>query len=345
MRRNNTRPAGAGTPGSPPFQDRTLWLEPSARNRIYILPGVLILLLCALPMAARSPMWGSPVMELDVTSEALRFVLAGNLDLVGRSHEADRPGATGVPLATPWIYLRGVKVMVAEGGGVEMEVPEDRALLATELQQLAVSRECAVNVTTFPDGFVRLAISRADSARTCSVQGSAWSDSARSGPDSLRLAPLLDGVPASARLEIRARPEWNQPAVLQLHPARPLRISRIPVSRLSYETLDRGRYPESSIRDGTVVFPGLRVPEITLEMSDTLSLDQPHGTITDLTIGQDVHSRFSGTASAARVPSHGSIKPTLLHQVQSSALLIAIGAIVAILAGVADLVTLTGRRE
>jgi hypothetical protein len=290
-------------------------------------------------------MWGNPVVELDVRSEAMRFVLDRDVDLVGRSHEADRPGATGVPLATPWIYLRGVRVTAAGSGGAEVEVPDDRALPATELQQLAVSRDCAVNVTTFPDGFVRLAISRADSARTCSVRGSAWSDSARSGPDSLRLAPLLDDVPVSARLEIRARPEWNQPAVLQLHPARPLRISRIPVSRLSYETLDRGRYPESSILKGTVGFPGLRAPGITLEARDTLSLDQPRGTIVDLTIGPSVHSRFSGTASAARVPPRGSIKPTLLHQVQSSTLLIAIGAIVAILAGVADLVSLTGRRQ
>ena len=345
MRRNNRHPAGAGTPDSPPFQDRTLWLEPPTRARIYVFPGMLILLLCALPMAARTPMWGNPVVELDVRSEALRFVLDGSLDLVGRSDEADRPGATGVPLATPWIYLRGVRVMAAEGGGPAVEVPDDRALPATELQQLAVSRDCAVNVTTFPDGFVRLAISRVDSARSCSVRGSAWSDSARSGPDSLRLAPLLDGLPTSARLEIRARPEWDRPAVIQLHPARPLRISRIPVSRLSYETLDRGRYPESSIREGTVGFPGLRAREITLEMSDTLSLEQPDGTIVDLTIGESVHSRFSGTASAARVPARGSIKPTLLDQVQSSTLFIAIGAIVAILAGVADLVSLMGRRE
>ncbi|HEU4882334.1 MAG TPA: hypothetical protein VFT45_08820 [Longimicrobium sp.] len=306
---------------------------------------MLVVLLGALLMAARTPMWGSPVVELDVSSEALRFVVDGNLDLVGRSHEADRPGATGVPLATPWIYLRGVRVVTPEGE--EVEVPEDRAVLASELQQLAVSRDCAVNITTFPDGYVRLAISRtrADSASACSVRGTAWSDPTRSGPDSLGLAPLLENVPASGRLEIRARPGWNQPAVLQVHPARPLRISRIPVSRLSFETLDRGRYPESSILNGTLGFPGQRTSPIALGMSDTLSLDQPRGTIVDLTIGGSVRSRFSGTASAARTPSRGSIKPTLLDQVQSSPLLLAIGAIVSLLAGLADLTHLMGRRE
>jgi hypothetical protein len=342
MRRIDTLRAGAGAPGSPPSRDRALWIEPPARDRVHILPVVLILLLCAFPMAARTPMWGDPPVELDVNSEALRFVLDGDVDLVGRSDEADRPGATGVPLATPWIYLRGVTVMVAEGEGAEMEVPEDRALLATELQQLAVSRDCAVNITTFPDGFVRLAISRADTGHACTVRGSAWSGPARNGPDSLRLAPLLENVPASARLEIRARPEWNQPAVLQVHPARALRISRIPVSRLSYETLDRGRYAESSIFKGSVVFPGLRARKVTVETSDTLSLEQPRGTIVDLTIGSSITSKFSGTAAAARMPGRGSIKPTLLDQVQSSTLLIAIAVIVSVLACLADL---TGRRE
>jgi hypothetical protein len=335
------RRAGTDTPDPP---RGGLIIVPAPCRRIHILPGVLISLLGALPVAARVPMWGNPGVEVEVRSEALRMVLDADVDLVGRSRQADRPGATGIPLASPWIYLRGVDVAATSGGDTVVAVPEDRALPALELQQLAVSRECAVSVATYPDGYVRLAVSPAASARdgACSVLGTAWSDAASGGPDSLRLAPLLESVPRSAQVEIRAQPAASRPAVLQFHPAEALQVSRIPVSWLSFETLDRGRYAESSVLEGTVGFPGVRAAGVKLGVSDTLSLDQPRGKIVDLTIGPDVHSRFSGKVSAARTPSRGSIKPTLLDQVQSSALLIAFAAIVSILAGLADLM---GRRQ
>jgi hypothetical protein len=315
----------------------------STRRRLRRFPIVLVLLIAALLIANRLPMLGSPLLQLKVFSESLQFDLQEDYDLIGRSHEGSRLGATGIRLGTPWVYLRAVEVVVI--GDVErtLKVSADRALDVLELQKLEIGERCAVHISTSIDGLVRLQVSPSvPRDTTCRVHGSARLGSSSNLPDSLRFAKLLDSVPPHTSVEIIARPSVSQPAVLQFHPREVLQVSRIRLSRLSFETRDRSQDPQSSIVGGTIEFPHLHRPAKRLGGGDTLHLDRPRGEITQLSIGDTLRSEFAGKASGARIASRSSLKPTLLDQMRSSALLIAFGATVTVLAALSDL---AGRRK
>lgn len=337
------RPVPVHTPAALPPRERVPPERTPTRRRIPRFPIVLVLLLAALLIASRLPMLGSPEIQLKVFSETLQFDLERDYDLIGKSREAGRPGATGIRLGTPWVYVRAVDVVIT--GDVErtVKVSGDRALVVLELQKLEIGRRCAVHISTSTDGMVRVQVSPSvPRDTTCRVHGSARLGSSANLPDSLRFAHLLDSVPPHTSVEIVARPSVSQPAVLQFHPNEVLQVSRIHLSRLSFETRDRSQEPQSSIVVGTIGFPDLPVRAARLSGGDTLYLNRLHGEIVELTIGDTLRSEFSGKASGVRISSRSSLKPTLLEQMRSSALLIAFGATVTVLAALSDL---AGRRK
>jgi hypothetical protein len=346
MGRKRPRRSRRASPPPPPPPPKLLPPPPPAWwRRLSPLPTLLAVLLAGVLVAQRLPMIGDPTLALDVHSEALRLVLDREVDLVDRSSEADRPAASGIRLASPWIYLRQVEVTPPDD--TAHTVSQDRSLSASLLTSLTISKDCAVYVVTRPDGFVHMAIQplqkpdstkRADGAPAaeapgCRLNGTVWSDSTLNPSDSLLLVEPLEGMPSPAFLKISATPGVVTPAVLEFHPAEPVRVSRLHVSRLTFETRERGQYPVSSIEKATVAYPGLPTDTQLVYEDDTLGFTRLRGEIRELTIDTTLHTGFTGKG----VP-HGVAlrRPTLLDQLKSSTTLIALGTVLTSLAAVAE---------
>lgn len=310
----------------PPSQKRQG--QRSSRRRIHPFPPALLVLLAAVVIAARAPLLGTAAVDLMVYSTGLRLVLDDTIDLVPLYSKGG-----GIPLETPWIGLRAVDVTPLDAPGRTVRVAE-RAISTRMLNRLRISQGCDVQIEPMGGGFVRLAIKPANSNDSpCTVAGAVKADPNLTSADSLDRPPLLEGMPPFAALEFTAEPALSRPAIVEFHPSEALQVSGIQVSLLSFETSERSPYPVGSIMSGTIGFPGLRDGEVKLPTSDKLSLKRVRGTM-ELMVGDSLRTEFAGKASASSISSgNAALKPTVLDQVQSSALLLAIGAVVPVLAG------------
>ncbi|HEU4560055.1 MAG TPA: hypothetical protein VFS20_19550 [Longimicrobium sp.] len=289
----------------------------------------MIVLLAALVMAARTSVLGNTSVDVKVYSTGLRLVFDEDVDLV----PLDSRGG-GVLLESAWIALRAVDVTPLDVQGDTVRVAAERAIATGMLNRLRIGQGCDVQIESMAGGFIRLAARPASSHEpVCSVTGAVKADRSLNALESQDRASLLEGVPPSAALQFMAEPTFTQPAIVVFHPAEALQISRIGVSLLSFETSERHPYPVGSILRGTIGFPGLRDGEVKLLARDKLSLERVRGTM-ELMIGDSLRTEFVGQAAASSISSDdASLKPTLFEQVQSSALLLAIGTVVPVLAG------------
>lgn len=275
--------------------------------------------------AARLPMTGDPTVDLDVTSEAVRLVPKEDLDLADLARQASGPGSpasSGIRLRDRWIYVRGVDVRVPALGGGHFHVSEDRTIPAAVLKQLYVSSGCVVNLDGLGDGGLRVGVTPATADGGCRLRAEAWTGAAEL-TDSLLDAPREPRVPAMELVVLTASPTTSRPVSLKLFPADSLHLARIPVSGLSFETLERSPYPESAILEGTVAFAGVsRVEQVMVR--ETLGLSRVDGDIVELSVGGTLHTRYKGKSSAPRISSRGPFAPTLLEQLKLSEVVIAL---------------------
>lgn len=302
------------------------------RRRMHLFPPALIVLLAALVIAARTSVLGNTPVDVKVYSTGLRLVFDEDVDLV----PLDSRGG-GIPLNSSWIALRAVDVTPLDVQGDTVRVAAERAIATGMLNRLRIGQGCDVQIESIAGGFIRLAVKPANANDpVCSVDGAVKADMSLDAVDSHDRPTPLKGVPPSSALQFMAEPTFTQPAIMVFHPAEALQIPRIGVSLLSFETSERHQYPVGSILRGTIGFPGLRDGEVKLRARDKLSLQRVQGTM-ELVIGDSLRTEFVGKASANSISSDdGSLTPTLFEQVQSSALLLAIGSVVPVLAGLLE---------
>jgi hypothetical protein len=318
-RKSKDKPGKQGRRGHGPPPRGPAPREPRDPGRRLLTASLVLVALVvgAVLAAARLPMWGDPAVSMDVTSGAVRLVPRGDVDFAGLARHASVPGtpaSSGIVLGKGWVYVRGVDVRVPARSRGHVRVAEDRAVPAAVLQQLHVSSACLVNLEGVGGGWIRMGVTPASAGGGCRVRAEAWSGSA-DAPDSLLDAPREESVPARQLVELTASPTAARPVNLEFHPADSLRLSGIPVAGLSFESLDRGPYPESSILEGTITFLGVAKEE-QVRARDELKLSRVDGEIEELTVGGTFRTRYRGTSSAPRISSRPPLGPTLLEQLR-----------------------------
>jgi hypothetical protein len=276
--------------------------------------AVIVLVIVAGLLLTSIPVPASQSVVVDVKTDGIVFRPDTTFDLVaanGRSADA-----AGMTLDPPYIHLRGDS---ATAPAYRRVLPDtsDVAVSAFALQRLDVSDGCVLYLDRLDRGWMRVGILPAPAApTTCEVRGRVWSGEP-SALDSLTQPPGWDSaVPELQPIELHATPAPGRPASLTFRPAFGLRLRRIPVTQLSFESREQGPMVESGILGGTIRLPAVGNETHTVFMRDTLSLGEVTGTILGLTAGDStagdtLATLFRGTASSPRIGSE-SLKPKIL---------------------------------
>jgi hypothetical protein len=226
-----------------------------------------------------------------------------------------------VALEPAYVHVRADSVTAI---GYRLTIPPDAdsAIGASALQRLVVSDGCVLYVDRLERGWMRIGVlpaaaTGAPAPAPCVVRGQVWSGRPSKMPERSRPAGWVGSIPDMRVVEFHATPTPGRPASLTFRPAPGLRLRRVPIAQLSFETREHGAMVESSILSG-----GIRLPDFGNDVhpaftGDTLSLGEVAGTLTELTAGDStagdtVSVLFRGTASNPRVGAE-TLKPTFLE--------------------------------
>jgi len=309
----------AGPPAPPPPRER-----PSLRARIssvslkrwiLIIGGAIAILLI---VATQASMRGAPAVVVEAKAGGVVFRPDTTLDLVATNRGG--ADAAGVPLEPPYVHLRADSVTAI---GYHLTIPPDAdsTIGASALQRLVVSDGCDVYVDRLDRGWMRIGVLPATTtgapAPPCVVRGQVWSGRPSKLPERSRPLGWVGGIPDMRVVEFHAAPTAGRPASLTFRPGPGLRLRRVPIAHLSFETREHGPVVESSILAGSIRLPMFGNDVHAVFTADTLSLGDVAGNLTELTAGDSTAGDslsvlFRGTASYPRIGAE-SLKPTFLE--------------------------------
>jgi hypothetical protein len=289
----------------------------SLKRWIFIIGGVIAILLIA---ATKASMRGAPSVVVEAKADGIVFRPDTTLDLVATNRGA--ADGAGVPLEPPYVHVRADSVTAI---GYRLTIPPDAdsAIGASALQRFVVSEGCVLYIDRLQRGWMRIGVVPAAASASglanapCVVRGQVWSGRPSRTPERSRPSGWVGSIPDMRAVEFHAVPTAGRPASLTFRPAPGLRLRRVPIEQLSFETREHGPMVESSILAGSIRLPMFGNDIHPVFAGDTLSLGRVTGNLTELTAGDSTAGDtlgvlFRGTALNPRIGAE-TLKPTFLE--------------------------------
>jgi hypothetical protein len=167
------------------------------------------------------------------------------------------------------------------------------------IQRFEITSACQVSIEQMVDRWVRIDIQSLTSDSTCVISAELMLED-EAAPGVMTRHPFETPIASDSS------------ATMQFRPRDTLRLRHINVIGLGFTTKESSTV-ESAIRGGVVSLPEHGIEGDTVLSGDDLTLDRLNGEVTEILVGDGIHTLYKGEAADPTIAGR-SLRPSLVEQ-------------------------------